>query len=76
MVSAVNVAMPAMQADLHLKAVTMTWVLAIYLLAMTVRGLGDEHLRPALERTLAPTALFPCEGFSDSAWHTPCVLFS
>ena len=36
MISAVNVAMPAMQADLNIKAVELGWVATIYLLAMAV----------------------------------------
>lgn len=44
MVSAVNVAMPAMQEALRLRAVTMTWVPASYMLAMTITILPAGNL--------------------------------
>ena len=41
-ISAVNVAMPAIQADLHLKSIALTWVATIYMLtmAMTLAPVG------------------------------------
>ena len=35
-VSAINVALPAMQAELHLKTVTLTWVPTMYMLVMAI----------------------------------------
>lgn len=49
-ISAVNVAMPVIQADLNLKAVAMTWVPTVYMLAMAITlvpvgALADLHGR-------------------------------